>query len=168
MLNVATINSDTFLFVWLCHAELLERFPAYLDVYNCYLYSCHKISLCLHLNDAFGQQMDWTRRFNSLVSSITSPGTIGFPFLGVHENPGVRDSRGDTTQVTAHSPTLPLLYLRHSSFSNPSFASLTSQALHLKHLASLPWFFHAPSNQCNLLFIFCFFTRETIKFDRNN
>ena len=33
------------------------------------------------------------------------------------------------TYVTAHSPTLPLLYLRHSSFSNPSFASPTSQAL---------------------------------------
>ena len=38
--------------------------------------------------------------------------------------------------VTAHSPTLPLLHLRHSSFSNPSFASPTSQALHLRHLAS--------------------------------
>ena len=28
------------------------------------------------------------------------------------------------TYVTAHSPTLPLLHLRHSSFSNPSFALL--------------------------------------------
>ena len=27
------------------------------------------------------------------------------------------------TYVTAHSPTLPLLHLRHSSFSNPSFAA---------------------------------------------
>ena len=43
------------------------------------------------------------------------------------------------TQVTAHFPTLPLLHLRHSSFSNPSFASPTSQALHLCHLASRPW-----------------------------
>ena len=43
------------------------------------------------------------------------------------------------TYVTAHSPTLPLLHLRHSSFSNPSFASPTSQALYLIHLASLPW-----------------------------
>ena len=42
------------------------------------------------------------------------------------------------TYVTAHSPTLPLLHLRHSSFSNPSFASLTSQALHLRHLARRP------------------------------
>ena len=40
------------------------------------------------------------------------------------------------TYVTTHSPTLPSLYLRHSSFSNPSFASPTSQALHLIHLAS--------------------------------
>ena len=31
------------------------------------------------------------------------------------------------TYVTTHSPTLPLLYLRHSSFSNRSVASLTSQ-----------------------------------------
>ena len=66
------------------------------------------------------------------------------------------------TYVTPHSPTLPLLHLRHSSFSNPSFASTTSQALHLIHLASHPWFFYAPSNQRNLLFMFCFF------FKRNN
>ena len=32
-----------------------------------------------------------------------------------------------------------LLHLRHSSFSNPSFASPTSQALHLIHLARRPW-----------------------------
>ena len=38
------------------------------------------------------------------------------------------------------SPTLPLLHLRHCSLSNPSFASPTSQALHLCHLASRPWF----------------------------
>ena len=34
------------------------------------------------------------------------------------------------TYVTAHSPTIPSLYLRHSSFSNPSVASLTSQFIH--------------------------------------
>ena len=38
----------------------------------------------------------------------------------------------------AHSPTLLLLHLHHSSFSNPSFASPTSQALHLIHMASRP------------------------------
>ena len=32
-----------------------------------------------------------------------------------------------STYVPAHSPTLPSLYLRHSSFSNPSVASPTSQ-----------------------------------------
>ena len=32
------------------------------------------------------------------------------------------------TYVTAHSPILPLLHLRHSSFSNPSFASPASQS----------------------------------------
>ena len=41
--------------------------------------------------------------------------------------------------VTAHSPTLPLLHIRHSSFSNASFAPSTSQAVHLRHLASDPW-----------------------------
>ena len=49
------------------------------------------------------------------------------------------------TYVTAHSPTLSLLHLRHSSFSNLSFASITSQALHLSHLASRPWFHPIPS-----------------------
>ena len=43
------------------------------------------------------------------------------------------------TYVTAHFPTLPLLHLRHSSFSNTSFAFPTSQDLHLRHLASRPW-----------------------------
>ena len=43
------------------------------------------------------------------------------------------------TYITAHSPTLTLLHLRHSSFSNPSFASPMSEALHLIHLASRPW-----------------------------
>ena len=33
------------------------------------------------------------------------------------------------TCVTVHSPALPLLYLRHSSFSNPSVASPTSQLI---------------------------------------
>ena len=42
------------------------------------------------------------------------------------------------TYVTAHSPTLSLLHLRQSSFSNPYFASRTSQDLHLRHLASRP------------------------------
>ena len=40
---------------------------------------------------------------------------------------------------TTNSPTLPSLYLRHSSFSNPSFASPTSQDFHLRHPASRPW-----------------------------
>ena len=40
--------------------------------------------------------------------------------------------------VTTHIPTLPLLHLRHSLFSNPSFASPTSQTLHLIHLTSRP------------------------------
>ena len=46
------------------------------------------------------------------------------------------------TYVTAPS-TLPLLHLRHSTFSNPSFAFPTSQTLHLRHLASRPA--HSPT-----------------------
>ena len=42
------------------------------------------------------------------------------------------------TYATAHSLALPLLLLRQSSFSNPSFAFPTSQTLHLRHLASRP------------------------------
>ena len=42
------------------------------------------------------------------------------------------------TYLTAPSPTFPLLHLSHSSCSNPSFASPTSQTLHLRHLASRP------------------------------
>ena len=37
------------------------------------------------------------------------------------------------TYITAHSPTLLLLHLHHSSLFNPSFTSPTSQALHLIH-----------------------------------
>ena len=44
------------------------------------------------------------------------------------------------TYVTVDSPTLLLLHLRHSSFSNPSLSSSTLQALHLRHLASRPWY----------------------------
>ena len=39
------------------------------------------------------------------------------------------------TYVIAHSKSLPFLHLRHNTFSNPSFASPTSQALHLIHLS---------------------------------
>ena len=56
--------------------------------------------------------------YSTVYSSAHSP-----TFLSLHLCP-------------AHSPSLPSLYLRHSSFSNPSFASPTSQALHLHHLVS--------------------------------
>ena len=57
--------------------------------------------------------------------------------------------------VTTHSPTLPLLHLRHSSFSNPSFASSMSQVLHLIHLASRPWSF---------MFRYLFLSRFSLSF----
>ena len=59
--------------------------------------------------------------------SVTSP-TSQFIFQPFHR----------FTYVTAHSPTIPLLHLRHSSLPNPSFASPKSQPLHLIHLASRP------------------------------
>ena len=59
------------------------------------------------------------------------------------------------TYVTAHSPTLPLLHLHHSSLSSPSFASPTSQALHLCHLASRPC--------CTVGYIRMFSTTKFIK-----
>ena len=40
--------------------------------------------------------------------------------------------------LLTRAPTLPSLHIRHNSFSNPSFAFPTSQALHLHHLASRP------------------------------
>ena len=43
------------------------------------------------------------------------------------------------TYVTPHSSTLPLFHLRHSSFSNPSFASDIPQDFHLCHLACHPY-----------------------------
>ena len=74
------------------------------------------------------------------------------------------------TYVTAHSPTLPLPNLRHSSFSNTSFASPTSQDFHLRHRAHSPSFlsFHLrhssfsnpsvslPTSQLILQTFFCF------------
>ena len=42
------------------------------------------------------------------------------------------------TYVTTHSPTLPLLHLRQSSFFNPSFASPTSHARPLRPLSRRP------------------------------
>ena len=81
-------------------------------------------------------------RFSYVTSSsLNSPGELilqpfrHFTYVTTHSQPFRR-----FTYITAHSPTLLLLHQRHISFSNPSFASPTSQALHLIHLASRPWF----------------------------
>ena len=60
------------------------------------------------------------------------------------------------TYITAHSPNLPLLHLRHSSFSNPSFASLTSQALHLCHSSFSNPSAALPTSQLNIQPFRCF------------
>ena len=54
--------------------------------------------------------------------------TVYFLFILVTES-SYSNLSGRFTYVTAHSPTLPPLYLRHSSFSNPSVASPTSQLI---------------------------------------
>ena len=67
------------------------------------------------------------------------------------------------TYVTAHWPALPFLHLRHSSFSNPYFASPTSQALHLRHLASRPWINHLVTFlSWNFSIFSCIFRRFTL------
>ena len=71
------------------------------------------------------------------------------------------------TYVTAYSPTLPLLHLRHSSFSNPSFSSPISQALHLIHLASRPCSFMLPIISATSSLFSVFSPRETIKHEIN-
>ena len=59
------------------------------------------------------------------------PGDLGeVPMMQVKQWKGCRMS---CTYITAHSPNLLPLYLRHSSFYSPSVASHTSQALHLRH-----------------------------------
>ena len=77
------------------------------------------------------------RRFTYVNSSFSNP-SVALPMSQFILQPF-----RCFTYVTVHSPTLPLLHLRHSSFSNPSFASLTSQVLHLIHLASHPWLTHS-------------------------
>ena len=57
------------------------------------------------------------------------------------------------TYVKAHSPNLPLLHLRHSSFSNPSFSCPTSKTLHLRHLANRPCTLHYVSKFSNAKFL---------------
>ena len=67
-----------------------------------------------------------------------------------------------TTQLILQPPSLSL---RHSSFSNPSFATPTSQALHLIHLASRPRFKTSPCHAILILRNVFFRTSRFPKFD---
>ena len=69
---------------------------------------------------------------------VTALCSILQPFRHFTYVPLILQSFCRFTYVTAHSGSLPLLHLRRSSFSNPTFASPTSQALHLRHQASRP------------------------------
>ena len=80
--------------------------------------------------------LDWSAPFISLTKESTFEHVLAKALLPKAalldwSAPGLR-------YVTAHSPHLPLLHLHHSSFYNPSFASPTSQALHLRYLANRP------------------------------
>ena len=67
------------------------------------------------------------------------------------------------TYVTAHSPTLPLLHLHHSSFSSPSFACPKSQALHLRHLANRPCFQPSPATVKRMTLVTMYMWRSGFK-----
>ena len=64
--------------------------------------------------------------FNLPITSSTSHHILQ-PFRRFPTSQLILQSFHHFTYVTAHSPTIPSLYLRHSSFSNPSVASPTSQ-----------------------------------------
>ena len=70
-------------------------------------------------NELWRRWSDWKLcSFSKL--SVTSPTSQLFLILQAFRH---------FTYVTAHSPTLPSLYLRHNSFSNSSVASPTSQLI---------------------------------------
>ena len=88
----------------------------------------------LHLrHSSFSNPFSLLLRHRLFTCSAHSP---GFPSLYLRHN--ILQPFCRFTYVTVHSLTLPLLHLRHSSFCNRSFACPTSQALHLRHLASRP------------------------------
>ena len=56
-------------------------------------------------------------------------GKVSNPYVALPTSQLILQPFRRFTYVTAHSPTLPLLHLRHSSFSNPSVALPTSQLI---------------------------------------
>ena len=108
----------------MCEGVSLE----YIIVHSCKNFTgkCTRTDLsCLWQGHSFSLKM--LTRTSRENFSVTSP-TSKLILLPIHR----------FTYVTAHSPSLLLLHLSHSSFSSPSFASPTSQALHLRHMASCP------------------------------
>ena len=84
---------------------------------------------------------------NPSVASSTSQFSLQPFFRFSYVKSSLLNSPGETsilqpfrhfTYVKTNFPILPLLHLRHSSFSNHYFSSPTSQALHLRHLTSRP------------------------------
>ena len=95
---------------------------------TCLLQNCCLGSCACSEGPALGQNT-----LNNNNNNNRSESNISVNNISVNNN--------SVTYVTAHPPTFPLLHLRHTSFSNPYFASPTSQAFHLGliHLASRSW-----------------------------
>ena len=108
------------------------------------------VDLCTDVTDTPEWALLILKPFRHFIYVTAHSPTL--PSLYLRHSSLILQTFRDFTYDTAHSPTLPSLYLRHSSFSNPfvasatsqfifhpSFASPTSQALHLRHLTSRPW-----------------------------
>ena len=80
-----------------------------------------------------GQVGKWAELIVIVIAELILQPSRDLPYVTTHS-----PTLPSLYHVTSHSPTLPLLHLCHSSFCNPSFASPTSQAFHLIHLANRP------------------------------
>ena len=109
-----------FVYCLIMSCRIPGRFPAYHGSLQLLLVFVPQDLVVSPLEWHFWQQMDCTWRANSLPSALTWPDTIGFRFLGVHENPGERDSRGDTrscgtnTSSSWNHPCMPGIFLWHN------------------------------------------------------
>ena len=118
------------------------RFPAGSGILTSFLILGVSFVFCSVLSLGHGRLARWLRWSTCDVGEATeglqnelwhmwSDGRVGEWADPHSSNPFCR-----FTYVTDHSPTLPLLHLRYSSFSKPCVASPMSQELHLRHLVS--------------------------------
>ena len=125
-----TAHSPTLLLLHLCHSfsnpsvasPTSQLIP---QLFPCFTYvTAHSPTLSLlHLRHSSFS--------NPSVASPTSQFILQ-PFFRFSYVIGFSLTSAGEPPAAAHSPTLPLLHLRHSSISNPSFASTTSQDFYLR------------------------------------